>query len=247
MLRACLLGLIIVLLNNLGLAGKAHAYIGYVCDKNISRVAQETSVPEAILYGIARLETGRTIEGQYMSWPWALNNGGAAYYLGTKDTALKKLRELRSLGKTNIDVGCMQLNVKWHARYFESYEAMIDPYKNIRYAARYLGELYQETGSWEKAVRYYHSRNAKYHDIYFRKFQKIKMPNAPRLKGMAFAQATQSQTFAKPPDGIIPLIDLSGGTSGSLFRSMNGQQGSAQPLIILSGADSFSASPLMSK
>ena len=51
---------------------------------------------------------------------------------------------------------------------------MMDPYRNIRYAARYLEELYQETGTWEKAVRYYHSRNSKYHNIYFCKIQKDK-------------------------------------------------------------------------
>ena len=55
-----------------------------VCDQKIVEVARDTSVPAEILYRIARLETGRTVDGEYISWPWALNNGGAAYFMESK-------------------------------------------------------------------------------------------------------------------------------------------------------------------
>ena len=227
------------------MGSSAQAAIGHVCDQKIVEVARDTSVPAEILYRIARLETGRTVDGEYISWPWALNNGGAAYFMESKTLALKKLRELRGLGKTNIDVGCMQLNVKWHAKHFESYETMMDPYRNIRYAARYLEELYQETGTWEKAVRYYHSRNSKYHNIYFAKFKKIKAPSQKALKAMAFAQAASTFTNAKE---ILPLIDLNSGASGSIFQAEGTEMSPVvRPLIAFSDIREFSVAPLINK
>ena len=193
-------------------------------------------------YTVSCLETGRTVDGIYHSH---MNNGGAAYFLDSKTKALKKLRELRGMGKTNIDVGCMQLNVKWHAKHFESYETMMDPYRNIRYAARYLEELYQETGTWEKAVRYYHSRNSKYHNIYFAKFKKIKAPSQKALKAMAFAQAASTFTNAKK---ILPLIDLNSGASGSIFQAEGTEMSPVvRPLIAFSDIREFSVAPLINK
>jgi hypothetical protein len=99
-----------------------------------------------------------------------LNHAGKGLYFETRDEALAYVRETVAQGPRNIDVGCMQINHYWHGDNFPSLEAMIDPETNIRYAVRYLKELYASKGSWEAAVGNYHSkdpeRGARYHRVF---------------------------------------------------------------------------------
>jgi len=160
----------------IGASSTIQASVNEICDASIEKVSQTTSVPKKVLYKIARLESGRHFKGKHVSWPWSLNNAGKGYFFETKKAALSKLGGLISRGEKNIDLGCMQLNLRWHARYFDSLEEMIAPTENVSYAAKFLEELYKETGSWEQAVRFYHSRNSKYNTIYYAKYQKMPVP-----------------------------------------------------------------------
>jgi hypothetical protein len=144
-----------------------------ICDESIARAAQESTVPRAVLMKIARLESGREFNEKFVSWPWTLNNGGEGYFLTSKAEAYDLLKKLSNSGKTNVDVGCMQLNIKWHAKYFSNFSEMLSPAHNTLYAAKYLEQLYKETGSWMKAVKYYHSRNPKYNERYYAKFSNL--------------------------------------------------------------------------
>jgi len=47
---------------------------------------------------------------------------------------------------------------------------MFDPDINATYAAKYLTELYHETGSWAQAAGYYHSRTPEYAQRYAKRF-----------------------------------------------------------------------------
>ena len=167
-----------MVIGSLGLASFAEGSDSRLCDESIEIVAASSFVPREVLYKIARLESGRHMDGRHVSWPWSLNNGGKGYFLKDSATALSTLSSLRAKGKTNIDVGCMQLNIRWHADFFDSLQQMMNPLDNVRYAARYLEQLYKETGSWEKTVKFYHSRNAKFNSVYYAKYKKIKSPDA---------------------------------------------------------------------
>ena len=114
--------------------------------------------------------------------------------------------KLKAQGKTNIDVGCMQLNLRWHAKFFNSLEQMMHPYDNVRYAARYLEKLYEETGSWEKAVKFYHSRNATFNTIYYAKYIKMKIPST-----------SQRLASSQPAQATIPLQTSHAALGSSLF------------------------------
>ncbi len=72
-------------------------------------------------------------------------------------------------GNTNIDLGVMQVNLRWHGKYFKNIEEMLTPEYNIKYAAKLLTSLYQQHGTWQKAVRYYHSAKPEYHRKYSKK------------------------------------------------------------------------------
>jgi len=163
-----------MVIGSLGLASFAEGADSQLCDQSIEIVAQNSFVPREIIYKIARLESGRHVNGRHVSWPWSINNGGKGYFLKDSTTALSMLSSLVAQGKTNIDVGCMQLNIRWHAEFFDSLRQMMNPSDNVRYAVRYLEQLYKETGSWEKAVKFYHSRNAKFNSVYYAKYKKIK-------------------------------------------------------------------------
>ena len=58
--------------------------------------------------------------GRYRPWPWTLNQGGDSHYLDSAAEALAKLDDILATGTTNVDVGCMQLNWKWHSEAFAS-------------------------------------------------------------------------------------------------------------------------------
>ena len=63
----------------------------------------------------------------------------------------------------------MQLNYRWHGGEFDSLVEMLTPESNINYAAKLLGSLYAQHGTWHKAVRYYHSATPEHHRKYSRK------------------------------------------------------------------------------
>ena len=180
----------VMIIGCLGLASFAEGSEADMCDQSIEQIASSSVVPRDVIFKIARLESGRLIHGRHVSWPWSLNNGGKGYFLKDRATALSTLAQLKAQGKTNVDVGCMQLNIRWHADFFHSPEHMINPLDNVRYAARYLEQLYKETGSWEKAVKFYHSRNAEFNAVYYAKYKKMKPPNPSQMVGSLLPNQT---------------------------------------------------------
>jgi len=52
----------------------------------------------------------------------------------------------------------MQVNLFYHPQAFASVDEAFDPVSNADYAARFLMQLCTESGSWEQATGFYHSR-----------------------------------------------------------------------------------------
>ena len=215
-----------MVIGSLGLASFAEGSDSQLCDQSIEIVAQNSFVPREIIYKIARLESGRHVNGRHVSWPWSINNGGKGYFLKDSTTALSMLSSLVAQGKTNIDVGCMQLNIRWHAEFFDGLRQMMNPSDNVRYAVRYLEQLYKETGSWEKAVKFYHSRNAKFNSVYYAKYKKIKSPDV----GTALTSLGPSQTTTSFQDSTIQSLSTSlfWTSSTGIFLQIGDQNGSSQ-------------------
>ena len=102
------------------------------------------------------VESGRVRDNNYVSWPWTLNVDGQAKYFKTKKEALNFLISNFNKSK-NIDVGCMQISTKYHSQEFINISDIIDPEKNVEYAAKYLRQLYNTHKTWNEAVARYHS------------------------------------------------------------------------------------------
>lgn len=139
-----------------------------VCDAAAAVAAHESGVPVEVLMGITRAETGHTREGQFTPWPWTVNVEGSGRWFASKAEAHQYILNRQAQGARSFDVGCFQINHRWHGEHFQSIEAMFDPLTNARYAAYFLLQLHTEMGAWPRAVGAYHSRTARHAQRYIR-------------------------------------------------------------------------------
>lgn len=132
-----------------------------LCRTQARLMERAAELPDHLLAAIARIESGRWHKGkgEILSWPWTVMAEGRGRYLPTKRAAIAEVEKLRARGVRNIDVGCMQINLKYHGEAFRTLEEAFDPLSNIAYAAAFLSDLKSETRSWTKAIGHYHSRH----------------------------------------------------------------------------------------
>ena len=181
------------------------------CARLAAQAGAEAGLPEGLLPAISLVESGRgTGRGGIAPWPWTLNQGGKGMYFDTREEALAYLKQAVAEGVTNIDVGCMQLNWKWHSAGFASPEDMIDPARNTRYAARFMVELYNRLGSWDVAAAAYHSTTPERGQRYLQKVLAARdsFRAQPALPGDApdWAQGVETLLLVAIPtqlDGIL--------------------------------------------
>ncbi|MEZ5715418.1 MAG: transglycosylase SLT domain-containing protein [Paracoccaceae bacterium] len=143
-----------------------------VCDHVAQVASQQTGVPLSVLQAITRTETGRKKGGRFTPWPWTVNMEGKGVWFDTLDEARSYVFREFKRGARSFDVGCFQLNYKWHHQGFTSIDQMFDPQANALYAAEFLKDLYAEKGNWSDAAGAYHSRTPKYANRYKAIFEK---------------------------------------------------------------------------
>ena len=71
--------------------------------------------------------------------------------------AIRRFEKARFAGRKLIDLGCMQINHRYHAAHFRSVSDMLDPRLNVDYAARFLAGLHARHQTWSMAVARYHA------------------------------------------------------------------------------------------
>lgn len=134
------------------LAGAAFA-ASNPCEPEILRAADRYGVPVGILYAVGLTETGRKGSLQ----PNALNIEGKAVFPASPQAALSAFEAARRSGAKLIDLGCMQINHHYHAEHFRNVSEMLDPHRNVDYAARFLAGLKRQHETWSMAVARYHA------------------------------------------------------------------------------------------
>jgi soluble lytic murein transglycosylase-like protein len=130
----------------------AHAELN-VCEQELVRAAAIHNVPIGMLYAIGLSESGR---GGVLQ-PYAMNIDGHPAYEPSRSAAIHAFRRAKLGGAKHIDIGCMQINHRYHSENFGSLEEMFDPEKNVAYAARFLSELKEREGTWTMAIARYHA------------------------------------------------------------------------------------------
>lgn len=141
-----------------------------MCLRYAQNLERTLRIPSGLLTAISLAETGRTNPetGQMGSWPWTINVNGEGRYFETKEEAVEETRKLLDSGQRSIDVGCMQVNLRYHPTAFRSIDEAFDPMNNVSYGAKFLLSLRDLQGSWAQAVERYHSaddgRRAEYRE-----------------------------------------------------------------------------------
>ena len=139
-------------------------------DSNLNK-----GLPKYLLQTISIKESERWIpeKKEIYAWPWAVTSGFESNYYPSKKQAINAVRSLQAKNIKNIDVGCMQINLKYHPKAFKSLEEAFDPTSNITYATKFLKKLYKKNKSWKKAISFYHSSTPKLSQKYLIKIENI--------------------------------------------------------------------------
>ena len=209
-----------------------------ICDQMAGLAAQRTGVPLSVLKAISLTETGRKRGKAFRPWPWTVNMEGKGHWFESREAAKAYVDKEYARGARSFDIGCFQINYKWHGEAFASIDEMFDPVPNALYAARLLGQLHSELGSWGKAAGAYHSRTKELAERYQARFERLRGPlldgdggaipdipdivlaanggpEAPRPRRANFFPLLQPGTTLAPGS----LVPIQGRTAGSLFAT----------------------------
>lgn len=181
--------------------------ISATCERVAEEAAQQSGVPVSVLKAISLTETGRKLGGKLRPWPWTVNMEGAGHWFDTLDEARAFVFDEFKRGARSFDVGCFQINYKWHNQAFSSIDEMFDPLANALYAARFLTELYGEKGSWEGAAGAYHSRTKEFADRYSQRFSELRQ-RIQGGEGEAEMMAMNDTTGQSPYSDIPEIPDI---------------------------------------
>ena len=220
-------------------AARVDTDIAGLCDRAAIEASRSRGVPLDVLRAISRTETGRSVGNGLQPWPWTVNMEGAGRWFATLDEARAYVFLNFKNGARSFDVGCFQINYKWHGDAFRSIDEMFDPETNAQYAAKYLVELYQEFGNWPDAAGAYHSRTPALAEKYTARFDRILAGLSVGSEGSPPGGNTkwhQSESASRTPTlsaGPRPLV--AGGTLalGSLVPMVRQPGIGPRPFVVL--------------
>lgn len=139
-----------------------------LCLAAIKVAESSRNLPKHLLHAIALTESGfwRQDSQTQVPWPWTVTVNGDGRYFESPHHAADYIKGLLRDGVTNIDVGCMQINLRYHGLAFDSIEEALSPVNNVAYAVSFLEDLRKRHNAWTKAIRFYHSGNWRRGSLY---------------------------------------------------------------------------------
>ena len=169
MIPARIVGILLLLLPPMANARGEADY----CNTAAITAANNAAMPPDVLLALTLVETGRNRSGSFDPWPWTVNMEGKGYWFGTRDEAVDFVAQSYATGARSFDIGCFQINHRWHGEAFTSFDQMFEPLDNATYAAQFMSSLYEEGGSWSWAAGAYHSRTVSLAAKYRTRFDRI--------------------------------------------------------------------------
>ncbi len=221
------------------LAGPSRLDPGQQCRAAIRAAERGAGIPEHLMAAIGRIESGRRgPDGTVSPWPWSINAEGTDYVYETKEAVIAAVRALQAKGVRSIDVGCMQVNMMYHAQAFGSLDQAFDPVENARYAAQFLVQLKNQTGDWQKATAAYHSATPELGDPYQRKVMAVwpeEIRRGQESGGPAFAGSWGAPLRPVPRGGGYMLSNRSASArvlpmAGAAGRGLDAYRAAPIPL-----------------
>ena len=204
--------------NALAQAGKALGSLENICLSEARRAEAQHGIPSGLLQSITRVEAGRkTVTGEFMPWAWTLNDAGEGLFFDSREAAMRHLEAAVAAPSHSVDVGCMQVNTKWHMEGFHKLSDMLDPVQNANYAAGFLLDLHEAHQSWDDAVKHYHSsepaKNVAYHGRVLAELERFlanddtAVPAVAARPGAEPANAVTENSLLVQDDAELALIE----------------------------------------
>ncbi|WP_397453214.1 lytic transglycosylase domain-containing protein [Pseudomonas sp. NA-150] len=138
-----------------------------------------TSVPSEVLYALALQESGISLRGKLVPWPWTLNVATVPYRFPNRNSACSALLQaIHTVGPKRVDAGLGQLNIGWQRHRFAEPCDVLDPYLNLALTTKVLLEQKVSGTDWTEAAGRYHrpaggSPAARYREGFSRHLQRV--------------------------------------------------------------------------
>ena len=115
---------------------KAFTLEGTVFDQ----IGREASIRPELLYAVALTESGFSpteASSSTAPYPWVIRTPNTAFYEKSREAAEHRLREVLRR-HSSVDVGLMQINLRWHGSKVSDPIELLNPETNLRIAADIL-------------------------------------------------------------------------------------------------------------
>lgn len=142
-------------------AGRLDVGPSALCTRWFAEAERTYGLPSGLLMAVSLTESGVVLsDGRRGPWPWMININGKDVLALSKEEALAVVAKADPTA--SLDLGCMQINRKWHWQDFPGRDAalVVEPRNNVFWAAWWLRTLRNQYGSWTEAVGKYHSFRA---------------------------------------------------------------------------------------
>ena len=103
-------------------------------------VAEQRGLDPYVLYAVALVESAKVSKRVAKPWPWALNRQGHPFIPPSVAEAKAILGGSLAKGVRSIDVGLMQVNVRWQGHRVRQPEDLLDPETNLKVGADVLAD-----------------------------------------------------------------------------------------------------------
>jgi len=187
-------------------SAQAFAKEANTCVSAIANQERAKGIPGGLLQAISLAESGRWFDdagankGEIIAWPWTVTTGGKGHFLPSRIDAIAFVQSLQANGVENIDVGCMQINLKYHPDAFSSIEQAFNAHANAAYAADFLKVRHAVSNSWLQAAGDYHSTTPKLNQTYRQKVSKLWKQTAQADYRVASSQLPAPKSVIVQPD-----------------------------------------------
>ena len=91
-----------------------------------------------LLYAVALIESSKINKGKATPWPLALNHRGQSMYPDSAEVAMFHIKQRIAQGDRSIDIGLMQINLRWHGHRVQRIEDLLDPAINLNLGAEIM-------------------------------------------------------------------------------------------------------------
>ncbi len=204
-------------------------YSAALCERALVNGARRGGVPVEVLHAISLTETGRNSGGRLRPWPWAINREGKGFWFDTREEAIAFAQSSLAQGRRSFDVGCTQINYRWHGHAFPTLDAMFDPEWTATYAAQFLRTLYEERGSWSEAAGAYHSLTPELARTYRARFDRL----LAGLDPAALGDAESLIATAAPPGLRSSRSDQRAAARAEMVARIRAERSAPPPPTVL--------------